>query len=59
MKRVHSAKRRILIRQFPQNYVALFHIRNIYDQSGWHAGASRNYMRPIKEPCLFRHGRKL
>lgn len=59
MKRVHSARRRILIRQADLNYVALFHIRNNCDKDGWHAGASRNYMRPNKTPCLFRHGRRI
>ena len=51
---MHSARRRILLRQKAQNYVAQLHIRNIYDQSGWHAGGSINKMRKIKTPCLFR-----
>lgn len=58
MKRLHSARRRILIHQTTDNFVAHFHIRNIYD-SGWHSGGAINVMRRPKEPCLFRHGKKI
>ncbi|MBQ1792478.1 MAG: hypothetical protein II008_20050 [Oscillospiraceae bacterium] len=56
---MHSARRRIELRQKTQNYVALWTIRDIDDRSRWHAGASMNKMRKIKTPCLFRNGRKM
>lgn len=59
MKRAHSARRRILIRQTPVNFICHLHIRNLYDASGWHSGGVIVKDRPNNTPCLFRHGRKL
>lgn len=56
---MHSARRRIHIRQKPQNYVALLSIRNIDDRSKWHAGGSINKMHKVKTPCLFRNGKRI
>lgn len=56
---MHSARRRILIRQKTQNYIALLSIRSLYNKTEWHAGGSINKMRKDKTPCLFRNGRKI